>query len=839
MPHPQSRYSLIVAAQAALLCVLPLQAAAQSSTLTGEAVSISPDGEKFVVPGATVTLVSVDELDPEAAHPTAETNEVGVFRFPNVDDGCYQLLGRSPGLQGTSDIFCLPMADGLSITLRLEPEVVVESIDVTATAIGLNPEQTSATESVGTSPLEHAPKMNKQFQDVMPLLPGVYKGPEGELNMSGARTSETGARFNGMDITDPVSGTSPFSLPLGTVASVNVLSNPYDAQYGGFAGAVSTVNTKAADLTDYNFAIQDFVPRPRRTDGSIVGLEAWGPRLTVSGPIRKGKLAFLHSTEYLFVRFPQQDANLPPLARDTEREAFTMYNQFDIQHSVTNRTSVGLLIYPAKINFHGLNAFNVQESTPDLRRRGYLASFQNRYDFGAGAALTSKVSYQKLDKDVKPRGYDPYNVGLEKALGSFFNREGRSAIRRFWSEEFSFKPFTLRGTHQFRTGLEVTSQTFHGSQLFNPVTWLGAGERPVLRADFGPAASLRGDKRDYAGYVHDHWSFSRSLTLDLGFRFERDSIVRDTNPGFRAGFAYELGKDARTVLRGGAGLFYNRTNLIVTAFPELPSRTETGFDATGNIVSELTFENRLRGPFRNARSLGWNLQLDRQVFDDLFVRAGYQQRQTRDNWVVDREENVGAAGVSSAMNYFTLASDGRDTYREWQFTVRYRLPRNGQVTGSYVRSAAVGDLNDLGAIYGATPAELIRDNQRSLLDFDAPHRFVIWSDLGFPHDIRFVPFLELRSGFPYSLVDEGRGYFGPANRAGRFPLYQSLDAQLTKRIAFWVFGRERVVRFGVRFFNVLNSFNPNDVQNNIASPYFGTFYRGQKRRIRFMFELGN
>ena len=51
-------------------------------------------------------------------------------------------------------------------------------------------------------------------------------------------------------------------------------------------------------------------------------------------------------------------------------------------------------------------------------------------------------------------------------------------------------------------------------------------------------------------------------------------------------------------------------------------------------------------------------------------------------------------------------------------------------------------------------------------------------------------------------------------------------------------GRIVASRAGIRFFNLLNTFNPQDLQNNLASPYHGVFYRGVKRKIRAVFEIG-
>ena len=70
-------------------------------------------------------------------------------------------------------------------------------------------------------------------------------------------------------------------------------------------------------------------------------------------------------------------------------------------------------------------------------------------------------------------------------------------------------------------------------------------------------------------------------------------------------------------------------------------------------------------------------------------------------------------------------------------------------------------------------------------------------------------------------------------------MYKTLDRQVTKKFSFQMAGKKRRYRAGIRVFNLLNTFNPQDVQSNLGSPHFGTFYRGVKRKLRAVFELGN
>ena len=814
----------------------PLQAQGASQPIIGQAYIVGSEGEHFGVPGAVIELhsVSVEELsaDDLAGPATAETDELGLYRFDAVAEGCYFLSATSAGLSGQSDIVCVPTEDeALRTDIAMEVETVVESVSVTASVIEIDPTETTSSGSVGISTLDNAPKANRSVEDVMPLIPGVLRGRAGEINMNGVRATQSGSQLNNIDVTDPVSRISEMTLPLSVVSSVEVLSSPYDAQYGGFAGALSTVETTPADTSEFHFELQNFTPRLRRRAGRVSGIESSTPRLTLNIPLISNRVAWLHATEYQYVRADQEDANLPLYERDVEREMLTVFNQFDVSVSEKNRASLTALVYPEKFSYFGLNAFTPQPSTADLRKRAFLYTVKDSHEFGAGGVLLSHFSIQDLENDVKPLGYEPSVIGIDRVSGSFFNRQARATTRRKLSELYHFRPL---GDHQLKAGADLGWESYSGEQIFSPVTWLGAAGQPVLNLAYTDPAMVQGRKVDFATFVQNKWRVSNSLTLDMGGRLERDSLSSQWNPSYRLGFAYALGSAARTVLRGGSGLFVDRISLLVPTFEQLPLRIETRFDPYGDVLYRRNLLSRLDGPLRNAKSLGWNLQLDHELIDNLFVRTGYQFRRTVSNFLVNP---VYGGGLEEDDPVLTMSNDGADLYREFQLSVRYRLSGTGHITVSYVNSSSYGDLNDLGSIYGPTPSSLILPNERAPLRFDVPHRMLTWTEFNLPWGFKTIPVWDIRSGFPYSRTNEYRDFVGARNRAGRFPIFNAVDLQVTKMVDIEFKGKNRRIRAGIRLFNLLNNFNPQDVQENMASAYHGVFYRGVKRKIRAVFEI--
>src|SRR6185369_12492245 len=111
----------------------------------------------------------------------------------------------------------------------------------------------------------------------LPLVPGVVRGPDGRINVKGAQSTQAGWLVNSANVTDPATGSEAINLPVDVVSSVQVISNPYDPEYGKFTGAVSSVETKPGNLEHYHVSVQNLLPRTRVRDGSMVGLESVTP----------------------------------------------------------------------------------------------------------------------------------------------------------------------------------------------------------------------------------------------------------------------------------------------------------------------------------------------------------------------------------------------------------------------------------------------------------------------------------------------------------------------------------------------------------------------------------
>ena len=813
-----SKVDRVVWALVAFFLIAPLSLMAQSSA-TGQLEStvfvLDSEGRSFVA-GAKVLLSGPSTLE-------AESDREGKCVFNNVAPGIYSMQVQFPGLEATQ-VVTVAAGKTTQSSVELKPTAVKSSITVTASESEVKAPTTDQTIKENT--VRDAPNQNDRVENVLPLVPGVVRGPDGRINMKGARNTQSGALVNSANVTDPATGSPGLDLPIDVVESVQVISNPYDPQYGKLTGAVSSIGTKTSAFDKFHFSIQNVMPRARVRDGTLVGVGGATPRVTFTAPILKDRLAFTQSTEYRFIRTPVN--SLPPYERDTTLEAVNSYTQFDLNLTPKQTATVSFSLYPQKLQYLGLNTFTPQPSTSDYHQSGYQVYAQHRYVTGEQSLLTSQFSYKTFDTDLTPAGDGTYRLLPETTEGGFFNPQARRSSRADWQETYQLAPRHFLGTHQFKLGLDYAHSTYDGRQTFLPVEIADVSGTTIERMTFSDPSSASIDQNEVAWFASDKWTPVSRLTLDLGLRFDRDSVTDSVHMAPRAGFELALTSDGRTKLHGGAGLFYDRVPLIIPTFPSFPSRNVSILDQSGQIESSTSYSNKIDGELRNPRSVAWNLAVSRQVLQGLTVQVAYESRKTTDDFVVSPQTCAGSCTLS-------LASRGEQSYRELQFSGRYYFHKH-VLNASYVRSRAYGDLNDFFQFYGNTSKPVIQPNDRGRLSYDAPNRVLFWGEFKAPWKVTVLPVYDIHTGFPYSVQNELRDYVGPRN-SERFPRFQSVDLQILRPVAIPFRDRHIKARVGFSVFNLFNHDNPRDVQTISESSHFGQFYNNAWREYRGKFVI--
>ncbi len=797
--------------------------AAPAATSGAIRVSVT-DKEGTPLPGASLTLTG----SALSAPLEALTDDGGRYLFSRLVPGLYTV---SAWLEGFEKINAkVEVGEStVELVIQLPPEVrLAEEIVVKAGEESIaGRAETSTRDVVAEKALDTTitPLREDRFQEALPLLPGVLRGPDGLLNIKGARATESRLLVNSANVTDPVTGEFGINLPIDAVESVQVISNPYSAEHGRFTGGIASLETKPGG-DKFKFQINNFIPRLRRRAGTIAGIEAFTPRLRASGPLVKGKLSFSQSFQYRFIR--TRVPSLPALENDMVLESFDSFSQLDYQINQNNSLTATFSLFPQKNDFVNMNTFNPREVTANLKQKGFNFSLYHRLLLDNGGFLESVFNVKRFESDIFGQGLEPLSLEVERNRGNFYNRQERESFRYQLLETYTFPTFEIFGRHTLKLGVELGYTTFDGRDRNSPVLVRRADGTISQRIDFFGPGLIDINNKQLSLFAQDRWTVNSSLALDLGLRYDLDSITDSDVIAPRLGFLISPFKDQKTLLKGGAGLFYGEVPLAVGAFEQFQSRIVTRFAPDGATVIGVPLAlrhmlpQRLHAPY----SIIWNFEIDRQLAAGLFARFNYMERRGKREFIIDPAEEAGA---------LMLSSRGRSRYREYQFTVAYKLSDESEANFSYVRSRSLGDLNDFNQFFGNFRNPIIRKNEFSLLPHDAPDRFLFWGSFALPFKLVLAPVLEIRDGFPFSHIDQERFFIGPRNRAGRFPTFASLDLQISKEIKI----KGYRARVGFKVFNVTNHFNPRDVQSNLDSLAFGGFFNSVGRTFRGTFQIIN
>jgi hypothetical protein len=357
----------------------------------------------------------------------------------------------------------------------------------------------------------------------------------------------------------------------------------------------------------------------------------------------------------------------------------------------------------------------------------------------------------------------------------------------------------------------------------------------VLRSDgtlaqtiaFGVPREQRVRSADVAIFAQDRWQPLSQVLLEMGVRLDRDGVLGRQNLAPRLGAVLALTSDGRIAVRGGFGMFYERTPSAAGAFDASETRTITrlGSDGLTPLGVPVVYTPRAEDGLQTARSYVWNAEYEHRVTRQITLRGNFLERQGTHALIETPTPPDDGTGRAALL----LSSSGRSFYREAGVSVNYVSGADREVSVSYLRSASWADLNAYSVESGLLPDPVVHANEYAPMGADAPNRLVARASGGLGGKVRLSGTLELRNGFPYSPVDEQQDFVGPRNQGWYFPTVARTDLAIEYR--FTIHGWHPWL--GVRFWNAFNAFLPQDVQRNVGSPAFGSFFNQLPRLIRF------
>ncbi len=311
----------------ALLLLLPGLALAQvdTGTLTGTV----RDTSGAVVPDA---MVSVRNTATGATR-AVQTGLDGVYLFPGLVPALYDVTITKTGFADYKAQATITVGSHVTLDVQLSVSQVSTTVEVVAVAGGgaeLNTQNAEISQIVTPDQVANLPSLTRNPYDFVALAGNVSGGDRSvssgnpQLNGSGQNSTDRGVGFSlngqrasGTEILlDGAENTNIFDtsvgllIPQDAVQEYRVVTNNFDAQYGRAAGGVVNVITKSGtnafhgDAWEFNrlaaYTANTFTNNATGVPKGQYTRNQFG--YDVGGPIKKDKLFFYQSTEWLRVR---------------------------------------------------------------------------------------------------------------------------------------------------------------------------------------------------------------------------------------------------------------------------------------------------------------------------------------------------------------------------------------------------------------------------------------------------------------------------------------------------------------------------------------------------------
>ena len=743
------------------LCAALLASGAWAQSKTTAALTGTVTDESgAAVPGASVEVSSPSLI---GGARTSVTEESGRFRFPEVAPGLYSVTVSLDGFQ-TVRLEGVTLVTGATqdVAVKLGVATVSETLVVTAGAATVDTASSATNTNLDSDYLQNLP--TGRFQpDVLNLAPGINNDVA-----FGSAGSGLAYQLDGVDTSDPEGGTAWSFVNYNIVEEVQLVGLGAPAEYGSFTGVVFNSVTKSGG-NEYKGLVDAYYSNKSLSD-SFSGAEFEGLNATnesfidttaqIGGPFIQDKLWFFASAQY----FKEESSNGGPIRTE---ESPRLFGKLSWQLNEQNSIDGWLEWDRYDIIGRGADSVTPLEATVTEDAPEYVGNVSWRSILSENTILNVSYGgydgYYYLDPN---QGYDiagRYDgaTGLYNTNSNFFYLADRTRNQIVASVSHFADDF-IKGDHDFKFGMELERSTVRSRYGAPTGVWFydnygyyddpGTEEYdyvPYTQGYYNYSYDLKGTVERQSLFAQDSWRVTPSFTVNVGVRAEfnhgsvpgEGNIFDNTAVAPRLGFAWDMTRDGKTVLKGHYGRFFEK--FVATefyyaregAYTPLEYRNiyPSGYiEDLGQVTpGVVVIEEDLDQPYMDQYTLG----IDRELGGGITASFTYIHREKKDfietvsrdgifvpiNGIV--EETGRPATVYDYLNpeddvlVYRNVPDLHRKYEGYMFVLNRRLRDNWQMLLSYVYSEATGNIDNLSASgqYGGDNASSFLDTPNSLV----------------------------------------------------------------------------------------------------------------------------
>jgi hypothetical protein len=627
-----------------LLCILLLLPVlsvisgrdAHASVTTGTIKGATVDTGGLPIPGVLVTIESPAMMGTKQS----ETDADGKFFFPELTPGIYTVTAEHAGFNKVQKTgIQVSIGRTAQLTIEMPLQQAGEEMIVEEEGTHVDTETAQRSTVLTKEFLERIPT-GRSYQQAANLTAGVTGGAGGNPNVSGAGSAENTYILDGVNITDPVTGTFSLNFNFDALEQLEVITSAFDPEYGiNLGGAINLVtrdggNTLTFQVNSY-YTNANWSPKldaRYAADGTLLSPTDFDTNYVlyqvgalVAGPIVRDKAWFI--VTYELDRSILSSGGIP-LPRDYE--AHQIYSKLTWQPTAAHRFRVIFQTDPTTIDNTSFDYYIQPEAQNRQTQGGFVASgqwdwfvspevfFESKNSFQSSPIVQSQVpcthnqdlGYNPCDEDEMEGNVDyetPARVGYNGAYSSgnsiFIQWEDHNRLET--DNKFSVLQVDFLGTHDIKVGLQADRTFwnwvagFPGNQYFYDVNQLSYDPSSLQNWVWWQASGTYGftAHSDHWGtFFQDVWKPIDNLTFRYGLRYDRDAYFDDTGTkklgsgmwGPRFSVIWDPWGDGKTKFTGSAGRFNDggRQSVIFGLFQSGLGQKLTLGEYFGNFTNE-------------------------------------------------------------------------------------------------------------------------------------------------------------------------------------------------------------------------------------------------------------
>ena len=811
-----------------------------------------------VIPNAQVTIKN-DALN---FYKTTTTNKDGAFIVMSLLPGNdYQITIQANNFQTVNRALkVISSGDSLTQDFILEVARLNEEINIVADTAAMVSNAPEVSQVVDVRRVMELPSARRSVNAFALLDPHVRntagQGSDGSsatrLAINANSFRHTNYQLDGNTNYESVYANSPQQqISLTAVQEFKVLTNQYSAEYGGTTAGIISTTTKSGTDTWHGEAFTFLRPSGIQARPVVSSLripnENWQFGGALSGPILKNKLSFFANYERLqqnrgaFIQAPTPAIFIGHF-RDNLALVRTDYRLSDT-HNFSLRLNGN---YNTNNNSNdAVSGFN----QASIARRSYgqnsTGQFTDRKTWGT---VMNEIRFSYIN--TVPSGSRPLSQSATTIIRPNYSTQGTSSFSYTRTQNYQLADQLAWqwGKHELRFGGDFKRQKVvdDSFSLFGTYTFAAGApqpnEKPVQYSQVFGRTLFRYGQTAISGSAQDNWRVLPRLTLNLGLRYETQSLTAERNNfAPRLGFAWDVKGDGSTVIRGGGGVFYDQYYMYITrrflyqgpysytatvtlkptdaGFPTFPNSLVTAPGSISNARRDIYLApERIVNPYSTQFSFG----IQQKLFAGLALTIdGITQHSVRQMRAVDLNApkafprtaagmiRSGAAADATrpfttylgvpVKNVVLVENSGTSNYDALDVGLVKSFSRRFQVEGHYLYSNATTDSMFFGEPNTGVPNDWNGNLklEHAPSDFHQRHRFVGHGLIEMPWKTQASFVMTMASGLPVdprtgvdnngdsNLVDRP---FNPssgaifARNSFRTPKQFSLDLSLAKRI---------------------------------------------------------